>query len=75
MCRPLEMLGLVSSVTLLTFLDPYPFLLAAYSDGIIRMWGVRGSAFKGMLVFTFQNKAPMDAFFWGGEEDEYPLLR
>ncbi|CAM9674333.1 unnamed protein product, partial [Pylaiella littoralis] len=67
--------GLVSSVASLVFLDPHPLILATYSDGTIRLWGVKGSSLKGVLVLTFSNQAPKEACFWGGEEAEYPLLR
>eukprot|EP00903_Cladosiphon_okamuranus_P007678 g7442.t1 len=67
--------GLVSSMTSLVFLDPHPLLLATYSDGTIRVWGVKGSPLKGLLVLTFFNQAPKEACFWGGEDAEYPLLR
>lgn len=68
-------LGLVSSVASLVFLDPHPLLLATYSDGTIRVWGVKGSPLKGLLILTFFAQAPKEACFWGGEEAEYPLLR
>lgn len=67
--------GLVSSVAALLFLDPYPLLLATYADGAIRVWGVKGSPLKGLLVLTFPNQAPKEAYFWGDEDAEYPLLR
>ena len=65
----------MSSVAALLFLDPYPLLLATYADGAIRVWGVKGSPLKGLLVLTFPNQAPTEAYFWGDEDAEYPLLR
>ena len=62
-------------MTSLVFLDPHPLLLVTYSDGTIRVWGVKGSPLKGLLVLTFSNQAPKEACFWGGEDAEYPLLR
>ncbi|CAM9417678.1 unnamed protein product [Scytosiphon promiscuus] len=67
--------GLMSSVASLLFLDPHPLLLATYSDGTMRVWGVKGSPLKGLLILTFSNQAPKEACFWGGEDAEYPLLR
>ncbi|CAM9963940.1 unnamed protein product [Ectocarpus sp. 12 AP-2014] len=67
--------GLVSSVASLVFLDPHPLLLATYSDGTIRVWGVKGSPLKGLMVLMFPNQPPKEALFWGGEDAEYPLLR
>lgn len=65
----------MSSITSLVFLDPFPLLLATYSDGMMRIWGVKGSILKDSMVLEFSNEAPEDALFWGGEEAEYPLLR
>lgn len=62
-------------MTSLMFLDPHPLLLVTYSDGTIRVWGVKGSPLKGLLVLEFSNQAPKEACFWGGEDAEYPLLR
>eukprot|EP00752_Nemacystus_decipiens_P016546 g14788.t1 len=67
--------GLASSMTSLVFLDPHPLLLVTYSDGTMRVWGVKGGPLKGLLVLTFSNQAPQEACFWGGEDAEYPLLR
>lgn len=67
--------GPVSSVSSLIFLDPHPFLLAAYSDGSIGVWGMKGSSLKGLLVLTFRNQAPAGASFWDEEDAEYPLMR
>lgn len=67
--------GLVSSISSLVFLDPFPLLLATYSDGMMRIWGVKGSILKDSMVLAFLNEAPGDALYWGGEEAEYPLLR
>lgn len=65
----------MSSVTSLVFLDPYPFVLATYSDGSVRVWGVKGGHFKGVLVLTFPNQSPEEASFRGEKHAEYPLLR
>lgn len=59
----------------LAFLDPHPLLLVTYADGAMRIWGVKGSPLKGLLLLTFLNQAPEEASFWGGEDSEYPLLR
>lgn len=72
---PVAPLGLVSSVASLVFLDPHPLILATYSDGMVRVWGVKGSPLKGLVVLTFPNQAPTDACFWGDEDEDYPLLR
>ncbi|CAM9156464.1 unnamed protein product, partial [Discosporangium mesarthrocarpum] len=70
-----EEAGTTYSILSLTFLEPYPLLLASYSDGNLRLWGVKGSPLKGSCILTFPNRVPEDAEWWGEEDSEYPLLR